>query len=72
MKNPEMRESVDRIYRALLNHGYRPIDQIVGYILTDDPTYITNYNNARRLVSGIDRDDLLKDMLLDYFENMGC
>ena len=58
---------MERIYTALLERGYRPIDQIIGYILTDDPTYITNHNGARRMIAGIDRHDLLCDLLSGYF-----
>lgn len=56
-----------RVYEALQEKGYRPVEQIVGYILTEDPTYITNYNHARQLISRIDRDTLLQDMVSVYF-----
>lgn len=56
-----------RVYEALQEKGYRPVEQIVGYILTEDPTYITNYNHARQLISRIDRDTLLQDMGSVYF-----
>ena len=46
--------------------GYNPINQLVGYILSEDPTYITNYNNARSLICRIDRDDLLQELLVSY------
>lgn len=58
-----------RIYEALQEKGYNPVGQIVGYILTEDPTYITNYNGARNLASRIDREELLKDIVLDYFND---
>lgn len=55
------------VYKALEEKGYCPIGQIAGYILTGDPTYITNHNGARQLVTEIDRYELLKDMLSGYF-----
>ena len=54
------------VYRALEEKGYNPINQIVGYILSEDPTYITNYNNARTLIRKIDRDELLQSLLKSY------
>ena len=54
------------VYDALRQKGYNPINQIVGYILSEDPTYITNYNNARTLIKGIDRDELIAEMLKAY------
>ena len=54
------------VYRALEEKGYNPINQIVGYILSEDPTYITNHKNARSLIRRIDRDDLLNLMLKNY------
>ena len=55
-----------KVYDALLEKGYNPINQIVGYILSEDPTYITTYNNARNLISRIDRDDLLEALVKSY------
>ena len=62
----EMREILSSVYNSLMVKGYNPINQIVGYILSEDPTYITNYNNARTLISRIDRDELLQEMLRSY------
>ena len=67
MDHVERKRVMERVYAALLERGYRPIDQIIGYILTDDPTYITNHNGARRMIAGIDRHDLLCDLLSGYF-----
>lgn len=67
MEHGELRSIVDYVYAALNRKGYRPVDQLVGYILTEDPTYITNYNGARHLITRIDRYDLLQDILQDYF-----
>ena len=68
------KENMHRILRsvfdALNEKGYNPINQIVGYLLTEDPTYITNYNNARSMICKIDRDELLQDLVHSYlFEN---
>ena len=58
------------VFDALNEKGYNPINQIVGYLLTEDPTYITNYNNARSMICKIDRDELLQDLVHSYlFEN---
>ena len=59
----EMREILSSVYNSLMVKGYNPINQIVGYILSEDPTYITNYNNARSLICKIDRDDLLQEIV---------
>ncbi|MBO4219485.1 MAG: IreB family regulatory phosphoprotein [Clostridia bacterium] len=57
------------VYEALLEKGYNPINQIVGYILSEDPTYITNHKNARGLIRRIDRDELLNALVKNY---LGC
>ena len=62
----EMKVILCSVYRALNEKGYNPINQIVGYILSEDPTYITNYNNARSLIRHIDRDELLQAMVKTY------
>ncbi|MBQ6273544.1 MAG: IreB family regulatory phosphoprotein [Oscillospiraceae bacterium] len=62
----EMREILSSVYNSLMVKGYNPINQIVGYILSEDPTYITNYNNARQLICRIDRDELLQELLRNY------
>lgn len=54
------------VYKSLIEKGYDPINQIVGYILSEDPTYITNYNGARGLIRKIDRDKLLNTLVRDY------
>ena len=56
------------VYKALNEKGYDPINQIVGYILSEDPTYITNYNNARALIRKIDRDELMGELVKHYLE----
>lgn len=62
----EMKEILSTVFNALLVKGYNPINQLVGYILSEDPTYITNYNGARSLITRLDRDDLLQELLLSY------
>ena len=55
-----------QVYDTLKEKGYNPVNQLVGYILSEDPTYITTYKNARALIRKVDRDDLLQDMLRNY------
>lgn len=62
----ENRYILQTVYDALSEKGYNPINQIVGYILSEDPTYITNYKNARSLICKIDRDELLNSMVKQY------
>ena len=57
------------VYEALTEKGYNPVNQIVGYILSEDPTYITTYNNARSLIRHIDRDELLQALVKSYLKN---
>ena len=65
-KNVEMRKTLRTIYDALSEKGYNPINQIVGYLLSEDPTYITNHKNARALIRHIDRDELLNALVKNY------
>ena len=62
----EMKKNLLAVYEALNEKGYNSISQIVGYILSEDPTYITTHNNARRLVRRLDRDELLQAMVKCY------
>ena len=62
----EIREIMNSVYDSLEQKGYNAINQIVGYILSEDPTYITNYNNARTLITRIDRDELLRELVIRY------
>ena len=64
----EMREILSSVYISLVVKGYNPINQIVGYILSEDPTYITNYNSARNLICRLDRDERLQELLKHYLE----
>ena len=59
-RDRERRQLLRAVYDALTEKGHQPIDQLVGYILTEDPTYITNHNNARSLICMLDRDEILQ------------
>lgn len=65
-KDEEIRATLSSVYNSLREKGYNPINQIVGYILSEDPTYITNHNNARTLIRQLDRDELLQVLLKSY------
>ena len=62
----EIKAILTTVYQALQEKGYNPINQIVGYILSEDPTYITNYNNARSMICKLDRDELLQILVKNY------
>ena len=65
-ENVKVREILKEVFNALDEKGYNPINQIVGYILSGDPTYITSYKNARNLIRKIERDELLEKMVKNY------
>ncbi len=65
-KEDQIKTSLTVVYDALKQKGYNPINQLVGYILSEDPTYITTFNNARNIISKIDRDDLLEALVKSY------
>lgn len=65
-KNVKTREILIKVYQALEEKGYNPINQIVGYILSGDPTYITSHNDARNLIRQLERDELLEKMVKNY------
>ena len=65
-KDEEIRQVVMLVYSALEEKGYNPVNQLVGYILSEDPTYITTYKKARALIRRVDRDDLLQALVRDY------
>ena len=67
-REAELKKNLKTIYDALTQKGYNPINQIVGYILSEDPTYITTYNNARNLIRHIDRDELLQVLVRSYLK----
>ena len=68
-KEIELKRTLTIIYDALVQKGYNPINQIVGYILSEDPTYITTHNNARNLIRHIDRDELLQVLVRSYLKH---
>ena len=68
-KDPEIKKILSSVYQSLQEKGYNPINQIVGYILSEDPTYITNDNNARALIRKLDRDELLQVLVKQYLRD---
>ncbi len=64
--NAKTQEIMKEVYEALVEKGYNPINQLVGYILSGDPTYITSHKNARNLIRSVERDELLEKMLKNY------
>lgn len=65
-KDQEIKQIMKEVYSALKQKGYNPINQIVGYILSEDPTYITTFGGARTKICKVDRDDILQAMVKDY------
>ena len=70
-KEPELqvRDVLEIVYKALKEKSYNPVNQIVGYIMSGDPTYITSHNNARSLIMKVERDELVEEVLKTYIEN---
>ena len=68
-KELEMKAVLTTVYDALREKGYNPINQIVGYLLSEDPTYIITHNNARTLIRKIDRDELMRELVRSYLNN---
>lgn len=68
-REEEKRQTMLTVYNALKEKGYNPISQIVGYILSEDPTYITTHNNARSLIRRLDRDELLQALVKNYLKS---
>ena len=70
-KEPELQVSdvLEIVYKAVKEKGYNPVNQIVGYIMSGDPTYITSHNNARSLIMKVERDELVEEVLKTYIEN---
>ncbi len=69
-KEREVHEIIELVYDALQLKGYDPISQIVGYILSDDPTYITSYNGARSMIVKVERDELLEELVKNYIKHL--
>ncbi|MCQ2538696.1 MAG: IreB family regulatory phosphoprotein [Lachnospiraceae bacterium] len=66
---PKAKDIVDQVYKALTEQGYNPVSQLVGYIMSGDPTYITGHCNARSLIMKVERDEILEVLLQNYIEN---
>lgn len=69
--DPEVRVKtvLDIVYNAMAEKGYNPVNQIVGYIMSGDPTYITSHNNARSMIMKVERDELVEELLREYIRN---
>ncbi len=67
-KRIQVSEVIQRVYDALVEKGYNPVNQIVGYIMSGDPTYITSYNNARSLIMKVERDEILEELMKTYID----
>jgi len=68
--NVEAKEILETVYLALVNKGYNPMTQIVGYILSGDPTYITSHDNARAIIGRLERDELLEELVRDFLRDV--
>ncbi len=66
---PDVREILATVHRALTEQGYNPVNQIVGYIMSGDPTYITSHENARSLIMKVERDEIIEELLRDFIKN---
>ena len=64
----EVSDMLSRVYAALKEKGYNPVSQIIGYIMSGDPTYITSHNGARSLIMKVDRDEILEELLQNYID----
>ena len=64
----QVKEMLDLVYTAMDEKGYNPVNQIVGYIMSGDPTYITSHNNARSLIMKVERDEILEELMRNYVE----
>ena len=65
----EVKDVVEQVYRALIEKAYNPVNQIVGYIMSGDPTYITSHKGARSLIRRVERDEMIELLLEDYIRN---
>ena len=65
----EISDVLEQVYKALKQKGYNPVSQLVGYLMSGDPTYITSYNNARNLIMKVERDELVEELLKAYIEH---
>ena len=69
-ETPSVKDVLDKVYLAMKEKGYNPVNQIVGYIMSGDPTYITSYKGARSLILKVERDDLVEELLKSYIAHM--
>ena len=67
--NNTVKKTLDEVYHALTEKGYNPVNQIVGYIMSGDPTYITSHKNARSIIMKAERDELVEEMLTEYIRS---
>lgn len=67
--NSVVRDTIDSVYLALTEKGYNPVSQIIGYIMSGDPTYITSHNGARSQIMRVERDEIVEELLKDYIRN---
>lgn len=65
----EVRQIIASVYKSLTEKGYNPVNQIVGYVMSGDPTYITSYNGARSLIVKAERDEIIEELFADYIKN---
>lgn len=65
----EIRDVIAEVYLALMEKGYNPVNQIVGYVMSGDPTYITSHKGARSLIMKVERDEILEELMEDYIEH---
>ena len=68
IKKEKIKNIINEVYNSLKENGYNPVNQLVGYILSGDPTYITNKNDARKKIVSIERDEILEELLKEYLE----
>ena len=64
-----VKDTLDAVYNAMVEKGYNPVNQIVGYIMSGDPTYIISHNNARAMIMKVERDELVEELLREYIRN---
>jgi len=69
-KESETKKMLETVYKALVDKGYNPFTQIVGYVLSGDPTYITSHDNARAIISRLERDELLEELVRDFLRDV--
>lgn len=65
----DVKEVMKTVYNALKEKGYNPVNQIVGYVLSGDPTYVTSFNNARTLITKVERDEIIEELVSSYIKN---